>query len=98
MKRLINDGETAHRFMVLMGGSKNPGGAAFDAPPDPTRSPVRLRDLDGVVHTVVKSPESVWCYCDIRVMKDWLEQEGKNVVPDDTPVTCMKCLVGGHEG
>jgi hypothetical protein len=76
-----------------------PMGAAYDAPPDHTKSPVLLKDRAGVVHSVVKSStDAVWLYCDIEVMKDWLTQDGKNVVPDDTTITCVKCLVGDHEG
>ena len=76
-----------------------PMGAAYDAPADHAKSPVLLKDLSGVVHSVVKDPnDDVWLYCDIVVMRDWLTQEGKNVVPGDTVITCVKCLAGGHEG
>lgn len=89
----------AHRYRVWMffDGPVQTNTHYF-APSDPEQSPVRLKDLDGVVHYVVKSPDGVWLYCDIEVMYDWLTQEGKNTVPDDTPITCVKCLAGGHEG
>lgn len=94
--------ERAHywRIWMMKGiGIIEPMGAAYDAPADHTKSPVLLKDISGVVHSVVKDPhENVWLYCDIDVMRDWLTQEGKNVVPDDTVITCVKCLAGGHEG
>ena len=89
----------AHRYRVWMffdGPVKTK--THYFAPSDPAQSPVLLKDLDGVVHYVVQNPDGVWLYCDIEVMYDWLTQEGKNTVPDDTPITCVKCLAGGHEG
>jgi hypothetical protein len=93
--------ERTHQWRVWMSGNMGdiePMGAAYDAPPDHTKSPVLLKDLNGIVHSVVKNDDDVWLYCDIEVMKDWLTQDGKNVVPDDTAITCVKCLVGDHEG
>lgn len=96
--------ERFHRFQTSDGvwmtsiPVKEPMGVAYDAPPDPTKSPVLLKDLAGVVHSVVKKTGDTWHYCDIDVMRDWLVQDGKNVVDDTTPITCVKCLAGGHEG
>ena len=74
-------------------------GVADDAPYiDHERSPQLLRDLAGVVHTVVKGDDGFWKYCDIAVMRDWLEQNGRNLVPDDTVVTCIRCMNQDFEG
>lgn len=69
-------------------------GVADDAPgQDFEKSPQLLRDLKGVVHMVVKDEmDGFWKYCDIEVMRDWLTQDGKNLVPEGTSVTCLKCL------
>lgn len=92
--------ERIHRWRVWMTGNirEEPLGSAYDAPPDHDKSTVRLKDLAGVIHSVVKGEHETWLYCDIEVMKDWLVQDGKNVVPDDEPLTCVKCIAGGHEG
>lgn len=71
--------------------------AAIDSTATPVTGVVLLRDAQGIVHSVVKNTQNVWCYCDIMVLKDWLEQEGKNVMPADTPITCITCLMDGHQ-
>jgi hypothetical protein len=93
--------ERIHRWSVRMTGSTPWGsitsiGSESNAP-NPNRSPQRLRDAAGVIHSVVKGPDEIWRYCDIEVMKDWLVQDGQNVVSDDTPLTCVKCLAEEHE-
>lgn len=56
-------------------------------------SPVLLKDSSGVVHSVVKDlDENVWLYCDTDVMRD-----GESVAPDDTIITCVKCLAERHD-
>jgi len=82
---------------IAAGFTKTEPGVAYDAPEDHSESPQLLRDAQGVVHTVVRNDEGVWCYCDITVLRDWLAQDGKNVVPKDTVVTCLVCLMEGHE-
>lgn len=83
---------------ALMAGLGKPTpGVAYDAPEDHTESPQYLRDTQGIVHSVVRNDNGVWCYCDITVLRDWLLQDGKNVVSKDTPITCLICLMDGHE-
>jgi len=91
--------ERIHRWRVWMGTgpSDDRVGSAYDAPPDHDKATIRLKDLNGVVHSVVKGQHDTWLYCHIEVMRDWLVQNGKNVVDDATPLTCVKCLAGGHE-
>lgn len=74
-------------------------GVADDAPSaNFERASQRLRDLSGVVHCVVKGDDELWRYCHIDVMRDWLEQDGRNLVSDDVPVTCLRCISQDYEG
>ncbi len=83
---------------VLIGGFGKPTpGVVYDAPEDHSESPQYLRDAQGIVHSVVRNDDDVWCYCDITVLRDWLLQDGKTVVSKATPVTCIICLMDGHE-